>query len=41
MIYFGSMFKLTENYFKLTFGSLYRVLITHDVNKPGFKHPET
>ena len=40
-IYFGSVSKLTENYYFLNYNSLYRVRMAVDVNKSSFVCPET
>ena len=40
-IYFGSVFKLTENYDLLNYNSLYIVRLAAVVNKLGFVRPET
>ena len=41
MIYFSSVFKLTENYGLLNYNSLYRVRLAVVVNKSGFVRPKT
>ena len=40
MIYFASVFKLTENYSVLNYYGLYRVRLTVAINKSGFVQPD-